>query len=166
MNKFNYQVFKALKKEVFAEHNFYSYKTIAIGHHELFGRNLDSGLPAFNSLPSFQEYCYKIQSFRSIQVLGLENNKKLMQLFQKYKNLSYYKLIDVCLFYSPRKTYSFDRHWDDYHGLLYVVKGQKKIILGKKIKYVYPGEFIEIKKGIVHQIFNCKETWSISFAYA
>lgn len=162
---FNSKILKLLKQELRSQANFEQFKTVAIGEHTVFGVTFDSGLHAKDAVNEYTEYLKKYKTYRSIQVLGLEHNKRLMNAFKYDKGMNYKKLLNVCLFYSPTKTYSFNKHWDDYKVVIYVVKGRKKVIVGTKVHYVKAGEFIRIPKRVYHQVFNDKDTWAVSFAY-
>jgi mannose-6-phosphate isomerase-like protein (cupin superfamily) len=164
MPRFDSRILKILKEQVVDYNNYKKYKLVGIGEQSVHGRVYINGAYAQDN-HSFATWLRDYKKYHSVQVLGLENNKKLMSAFKKIKKFDFAKLQDICAFYSPNNNFSFDKHKDVVNVILYVVKGRKKVYLGNKIQYVNAGQWVYIPKGTYHKVYNKKDTWAVSFGF-
>lgn len=105
---------------------------------------------------TYKEYVNNLKTYSAIKVEGLEEYKKITNLFKNYK------IKDIHLFYSPKTSYSFGWHSDSVNVLLYVLKGKKHINIKNKKYILGTGDSILIPKRHIHRVFNYKDTWALS----
>lgn len=111
---------------------------------------------------SYAQWLMKLPSFTAVKVDGLLNIDKAREYFSKLDAVKDRTLQDIILFCSQHDDYSFDEHDDIVDVYLYVLKGKKEVKLDGVMHTVNEGEGIFIPEGVMHQVFNTKDTWAVS----
>ena len=109
-----------------------------------------------NDKLTYGKWLQLVQTYPSVKVEGLENNKKLVKYFGNTN------IKDIHLFYNPKTSYSFNWHYDCEDVFLYVVKGFKIVKIKNKIHRLYAGQGVKIPKGHLHKVLSKKGTWALS----
>lgn len=135
-----------------------------------FDNYLDSSLKVIG-LPGYQhsdcivrdKYSYIdwVNCYKEVPIIKVESIKKKFPLI-KY---NHGKILNIHLFVSQVKSYSFDWHSDSVNVNLHVLKGKKKVYVKNKILILESGNSIFIPKGYKHKVLSDKDTWALSIGY-
>lgn len=143
--------------------NFDKGKLYAIGTHHMLGRELRNARFGVDVTHTYSEWLKNYQSFRSIQLSKIDDDKKIKAYFKKVKKWNTENIRNTYVFYNPVIGHNLDMHHDEEHVRLYVIKGFKKVYVGKKIIYLKAGEHVDIPAYTPHRAFSIARTWAVSF---
>lgn len=108
------------------------------------------------------DYLTWIQSFTTfpiIKVEGLENINEIRNKFNKFD------VKNIHLFVNQKPGFSFNWHKDDVNVYLYVLRGQKVVLLRNKRIVLNPSQGVYIPRGHIHKVFSRTNTWALSVGY-
>jgi len=105
---------------------------------------------------SYGEWIENKESFRTIKIEGLEENKRIFQYLRGYN------IKNIHAFISHKTGFSFKWHKDDVTLILMVLCGFKRVSIKNKVYQVNPGESVIIPRGSIHKVFSKAGTVALS----
>lgn len=105
---------------------------------------------------SFEEWIDNIKKFPLVKIEGMEDNKTINFVLNKYIVGS------IHVFITNKTGYSFNWHKDKCTVLLLVLQGKKIVNIMNKKTTIKQNEFVVIKRGEMHRVFSTKGTIALS----